>query len=207
MSRPDKGAVAPSAIPPHTESAQERARDPAEAASPVVEKRHFRSLPADVLACFDGRLETADPHGKIGFTASLITLDRQTRAVTALLGPGEIYAADPHTLVIALWSMSRANQNLSRDAEANVTARMKLDFVAGDCFYQLHLHVARSTPSSTHAASRLTLHLATLDEGEGQRVPYATLTSGIRYELADRARTIDAWQQQVRAMQAFAAGG
>jgi hypothetical protein len=188
------GAVTPpaSSLPLAPSQASQSSSIAADAlATHVSAKTAFERLDARLCGLFDGDLA-----GKMGFTASLVTLDTAQRAITALLGPGEIFAPDAGTVILALWPGSRANRNLGGSGRATLT------FVEEGCFYQLYLVLARSID-----ADGLIYHEMTLESGEGQTVPYATLTSGIRYDLADRDATLLQWQRQLSAMRALGRGG
>ncbi len=156
------------------------------AAPATASKVFFDLFDAEVMAAFDGRLDGGSGEG---FTASLVSCDAQGWPVTALLGPGEILAIDRHRLIVALWPASRANRHLAATRQAS------LDFVLATRFYQLRLRVERSDD-----INGLTLHRMVLVEGETQTVPYASLTTGIRYTLDREEETIARWREQVTLM-------
>jgi hypothetical protein len=64
-----------------------------------LEQTLFDEWPANVRALLDGS-SLAD---KMGFTASLLTVDANGHVRTSLLSLGELYAPDSRTLCIALW--------------------------------------------------------------------------------------------------------
>jgi len=141
------------------------------------------------------------------FTLSLLTTGTDGWPVTSLLGPGEVVVIDAVRVRIALWSSARANGNLAREERAT------LDFISEGCFFQLRLRSMRHAPLVLDAAAQagaatptLVCHELVLVEGEAQRVPYAELTSGIRYRLtgdaAARADTAGRWRAQQAALAA-----
>ena len=143
------------------------------------------------------------------FTLSLLTTGTDGWPVTSLLGPGEAFVIDAARVRIALWSSARANANLAREERAT------LDFIFDGCFYQLRLRAIGRAPlelaadvPSGGAGHTLVCHELVLVEGEAQRVPYAELTSGIRYRLtgdaAARRETAERWRMQQAALAAFA---
>jgi hypothetical protein len=149
----------------------------------------FDAWPAPLLAWFDGTA-LAD---KTGFTASLVTCHADGRIGTSLLGIGELYADDPHTLRFALWAQSRAALALASHPRAALT------FVLDAAFYQVQLEAA---PLSSDAArdAGLACFEGTLATGEVQQVTYARLERGIGFSLADDLRdaVLKRWETQVR---------
>lgn len=139
--------------------------------------------------------------GRDGFTLSLTTLDGEGWPRTALLGLAEVLAPDPDHLVLALWPTSRGNQCLVAQGRA------LLSFVFAGRFHQWRLVVRRSaTLAFADDGASLACHLVALDGGEAHSVPYATLTSGIRYTLRDAVVTGARWREQTRCMRRFAKG-
>jgi len=155
----------------------------------------------------DARDATHTPEPQ--FTLSLLTTGTDGWPVTSLLGPGEAFVIDAARVRIALWSSARANANLAREERAT------LDFIFDGCFYQLRLRAIGHAPLALDADTppagaghTLVCHELVLVEGEAQRVPYAELTSGIRYRLtgdaAARRETVARWRKQQDALAAFA---
>jgi hypothetical protein len=162
-----------------------------------LEQTMFDAWPAAVRSLFDGALLAS----KVGFTASLLTTDANNGHVrTSLLGVGELYAADSCTLCVALWPQSRAAGVLAQSGRAALT------FVCEDAFYQVQL-LFRPLASMQNDASGLAYFIGTIEAGEAQRVPYAHLTGGITFELAeeDKAAVLDRWQQQIEHLKQAAA--
>ncbi|WP_114809231.1 hypothetical protein [Paraburkholderia kururiensis] len=154
----------------------------------ALQQQTFDVWPDALRALFDG----TSLAGKAGFTASLVTPGEGGRARTALLGIGELYAPGPRTLCIALWPQSRAAQALVAQGAAALT------FVFDGAFYQTQfdfepMHIAGE------AAPPLACFKGTLAAGEVQRVNYARLTSGIRFELEDgmREAALHRWEEQI----------
>jgi hypothetical protein len=159
-----------------------------------VENRHatdggnFRTWPPELLAWFDGTSLVQ----KTGFTASIITLDVSGRIGTSLVGAGELYAPDPHSLCFALWGQSRAARALGANGRATVT------FVFDGTFYQVHLEI-HALPSREAEDAGLICFRGLITSGEAQRVHYAHLTSGITFTLDDRMQSdvLSRWQTQL----------
>ena len=91
-----------------------------------------QALFTDVRALLDGS-SLAD---KLGFTASLLTVDANGHVRTSLLSVGELYAPDSRTLCIALWPQARATRAIAQ------SGRAALSFVCDAEFYQVQLRVA-----------------------------------------------------------------
>ncbi|WP_347556055.1 hypothetical protein [Robbsia sp. KACC 23696] len=161
--------------------------------------------PMDAVAADGG--DGVEPDGP-QFTLSLLTTGTDGWPVTSLLGPGEVVVIDAVRVRIALWSSARANGNLAREERAT------LDFIFEGCFFQLRLRSMGHAPlvlskraRADATTSTLVCHELLLVEGEAQRVPYAELTSGIRYRLTGdataRADTAERWRAQQAALAAF----
>ncbi|MGI4855845.1 MAG: hypothetical protein ACRYHA_02755 [Janthinobacterium lividum] len=159
----------------------------------------LRWFDAGVDAGADAVLAPDD--ARAGFTLSLTTVDEAGWPRTALLGLAEVFAPDSDHLVLALWQGSRSNQCL------RAQGRAVLSFVFGDRFHQWRL-VMRRSQAQTDAGGDpgLMCYLMALDGGEAHSVPYATLTSGIRYVLAGEAATLVRWREQTQRMHRFAKG-
>ncbi|MGI4985229.1 MAG: hypothetical protein ACRYGL_18180 [Janthinobacterium lividum] len=152
---------------------------------------------------FDGAAHAsrAPDDARAGFTLSLTTIDEAGWPRTALLGLAEVFAPDSGHLVLALWQASRSNRCL------RAQGRALLSFVFENRFHQWRLVMRRS---ETHVDAGedpgLVCHLMALEGGEAHSVPYATLTSGIRYALVDEAATSTRWRVQTQRMRRFAKG-
>lgn len=161
------------------------------------------SLDDVLLRWFDGEAVTSGlpDKGRAGFTLSLTTVDEQGWPRTALLGLAEVFAPDSRHLVLALWQTSRSSHCL------RARGRAVLSFVFEGRFHQWRLLTRRSeAPALAADAGHPVCHLMRLDGGEAQGVPYATLTSGMRYALADEAATLARWREQMGRMRQFAKG-
>jgi hypothetical protein len=161
-----------------------------------LEQRVFDEWPDVVRALFDG----SSLASKVGFTASLLTVDASGHVRTSLVGVGELYAPDSRTLCIALWPQSRATRAIAQNGRA------ALSFVCDEAFYQVQLLV---TPLAGVAGddSGLVYLTASIDTAEAQSVRYARLTSGITFglEAEDKKRVLDRWEQQIEHLKQAAA--
>jgi len=152
-----------------------------------LEQNVFDEWPDGLRALFDGTSLAA----KIGFTASLVTVDPKGHVRTTLLGIGELYAPDSRTLCVALWPQARSARALADSRRAALT------FVFDDAFYQVQLGF-EPLGGAEGEGSGLLCFSGTIDTGELQRVRYARLTSGIAFELADNEEAVlERWTQQI----------
>jgi hypothetical protein len=171
--------------------------DPAvpDASDRALERHVFDEWPDAVRALLDG----SSLAGKLGFTASLLTVDASGHLRTSLLGVGEVVAPDSRTLCVALWPQSRAARVLAH------SGRAALSFVCEDAFYQVQLQFA-PLPALVDDDSGLARFIGSIDTGDAQRVPYARLTSGITFELEGEQKTVlDRWEQQIEHLKKAAA--
>ncbi|WP_144112058.1 hypothetical protein [Paraburkholderia sp. BCC1886] len=166
-----------------------------------LDQNVFDEWPAPVRALLDG----SSLAGKLGFTASLLTVDAEGRIRTSLLGVGELYAPDSRTLCIALWPNARAARAIAG------SGRAALSFVCEAAFYQVQLQVVPLADVEGDESGLIYLS-GSIDTGEAQSVPYARLTSGITFELEGEKgageAVLDRWERQIEHLkQAAAAGG
>ncbi|KND62177.1 hypothetical protein BVER_01973c [Candidatus Burkholderia verschuerenii] len=143
----------------------------------------FDEWPLELRTLFDGTLSAAPD----GFTASLHGVDDAGRVRTALLSAGELLAPGARTLCFALWPTSRTAHAIAERGRAT------LSFVADECFYQVQLSTRRVMMDGVPVAC----FVGTIESGEAQRVGYARLTSGIRFELVDEPDVLARWRDQI----------
>jgi hypothetical protein len=143
----------------------------------------FGEWPSALRTLFDGTLAAAPA----GFTASLHGVDGVGHIRTALLSAGELLAPDARTLCFALWPASRTATAISEQNRAT------LSFVAGEHFYQVQLVTRRVALDGVPLAC----FVGVIESGEAQRVGYARLTHGIRFELTDEDDVLARWRNQI----------
>ncbi|NVH75000.1 hypothetical protein FSB08_21280 [Paraburkholderia sp. JPY432] len=160
-----------------------------------LEQNVFDEWPANVRALFDGS-SLAD---KVGFTASLLSVDANGHVRTSLLSVGELYAPDSRTLCIALWPQARATGAIAQ------SGRAALSFVCDAAFYQVQLRIA-PLPGVAGDDSDLVYLLGSIDTAEAQSVRYARLTGGITFELqGEGSAVLERWEQQIEHLKRAAA--
>ncbi|MFM0645608.1 hypothetical protein PQR14_14875 [Paraburkholderia bryophila] len=161
-----------------------------------LEQTVFDEWPDAVRALFDG----SSLASKMGFTASLLSVDANGHIRSSLLGVGELYAPDSRTLRIALWPQARATRAITQ------SGRAALSFVCDEAFYQVQLRV-KPLASAAGDDSGLVYLIGSIDTAEAQSVRYARLTSGITFELAgERETVLDRWERQIEHLKQAAAG-
>lgn len=162
----------------------------------ALDTRSFAEWPTELVAYFDGTGLAA----KAGFTASLVVVDASAggHARTSLLSVGELCVPDARRLAFVLWRASRAARAL-REAAAKQCARAVLTFVHDAAFYQVPLDVDVLPDDGQADQGGLARFVASVQSIERQRVPYAQLTSGIAFELANdqRAEVLERWERQI----------
>lgn len=160
----------------------------------ALDQQIFDEWPAELRALFDGSALAS----KVGFTASLLTVDESGAHLrTSLLGIGELYAPDSRTLCVALWPQSRAAQAIARSGRAALT------FVFDEAFYQIQLALA---PLSADAEG-LACFAGSIESGEAHRVRYARLTTGITFDLEEGGDAVlERWTQQIEYLKKAAGG-
>ncbi|MGV2291019.1 pyridoxamine 5'-phosphate oxidase family protein [Trinickia sp. YCB016] len=170
----------------------------------ALEQSAFDEWPPELRALFDGTALAA----KVGFTASLVTIDANGHARTSLLSAGELYAPDSRTLCFALWPSSRSARALHERAQAALT------FVHDEAFYQVQFDVQPLTndedageDDKRDVPGSLACFAGSIDTGESQRVRYARLTSGITFDLEEgRDAVLDRWERQIEHLRQAASG-
>jgi hypothetical protein len=129
----------------------------------------------------------------VGTTFELITVDEQGWPHVALLSAGEILATGPSSLRLALWASSGTTANLTWAGRALLT------FVHDHAYYRVRMTVAQIEAPET-GSRPLAAFLATVVEVQVDEVPYATVTGGITFELADAAGTVKRWSDTLEAL-------
>ena len=142
-------------------------------------------LPAALRPLLDG----SDPERWEGFTVSLLSMTADGWPQVALLSVGELLWMDPRHLRLALWPNSTATANLSR------AGRATLALVHDNAAYYLRCRAQRLADlPADETGSRLAGFELTVADVLKDAVGYATLTSGITFQLTDRQRHVARWR-------------
>jgi hypothetical protein len=115
------------------------------------------------------------------------------QAHLALLSRGEVLAVADDVLRIALHADSRTSANLAR------TGLATLLLVEPDGVETVTVR-ARSLGGADVGGRALAVFEARVTERREHAVPYATVTSGIAYELADEDATVARWQATIEVL-------
>lgn len=153
-----------------------------------------QSLPSPdpaVLALLDG----SDLAAKIGLTIQLITVAPDGRPRVALLSVGEVVAVSPSQWRIALYAHSQSARNLASPGSKGVIC-----VVAGGA-HHVHEIVVRSVRAEPIRGLALSVLAVSVESTVRDRVDYATVTSGITYELmGPRSEVLERWTETIRAL-------
>jgi hypothetical protein len=152
-------------------------------------------LPETVRELLDG----TDLASREGLTFLLLTSDEAGWPQLALLSVGELLALDSRRLRAALWLHSGTTKNLSRHGRAT------LALVANGSGYYVRLTTRRGEDLNLGAEGRLALFELQVDDVQEDSADYATLTSGVTFQLKQPEQVVPRWQQTVAAMRAVGA--
>jgi hypothetical protein len=148
-------------------------------------------LPAELQSLFDGR----DLARKVGETFLLLTTDDDGWPHMAMLSVGELLLVNANELQAALWLHSTATKNLER------TGRGLLTVVADGAGYYIRLSARREDDLDVGSDGRLARFDLTVEDVQEDRVEYARLTSGVRFELPDPESVVSRWRHTLEALQ------
>ena len=144
-------------------------------------------LPAVLVEILDGeRLET-----KVGDAIHCITVSDDGWPYLALISVGELLATAPSKMGLALWSTSTTAKNLDR------AGRCALALVHAEIGYVIRCLTSPSGSIDQLDGPALSVFdLAVVDVLEDV-APYATVTSGVTYELHDTAAVMARWKRTI----------
>lgn len=147
-------------------------------------------LPAELQSLFDGR----DLARKVGETFLLLTTDDDGWPHMAMLSVGELVLVNDSELQAALWLHSTATKNLER------TGRGLLAVVADGAGYYVRLRAQRQGDVELGDEGRLARFILTVEDVQEDRVDYARLTSGVRFELPQVEEVVRRWEHTIEAL-------
>jgi hypothetical protein len=111
----------------------------------------------------------------------------------ALLSRGEVLAVADDRLRVALHAGSRTCANLAATGQATL-------LLADEQAVETIVLCARPLAPVTIAGRDLALFEARVTETRAHAVPYATVTSGIAFTLADEQATVTRWRATIEAL-------
>jgi hypothetical protein len=151
-----------------------------------------KQLPDPVRQQLDG----ADVAGREGLTFLLITTDEADWPHLAMLSVGEVLAVDDQTLRVGLWLHSTTTHNLE------ARGRAMLALVADGNGYYVRLSAERGADLDLGTEGRLAYFVLRVDDVLEDAADYATLTSGVTFQLKEPERVVPRWQHTVSALRA-----
>jgi hypothetical protein len=151
-------------------------------------------LPDDVRQLLDG----SDLAGREGLTFLLLTTDEANWPQVAMLSVGEIVSIDAETLHAGLWLHSSSSNNLTR------TGRATLVVVANGNGYYARLVSRRGPDLDLGVEGRLAYFVLSIEDVQEDSTEYATLTSGITFQLKYSEQVVARWQHTIDALRAAA---
>jgi hypothetical protein len=147
-------------------------------------------LPAGVRELLDGSaLERAT-----GPTVLLLTVDDTGWPRVAMLSAGEVLAAGPREVRVALWPDSRTTANLA------ATGRATLALVHAGAGWYLRCAAGGRADLAAGGGRSLAAFVLTVEETLEDVVPYAELVSGVAFRLTEPDRVLPVWREVVRAL-------
>ena len=131
----------------------------------------------------------------IGLDMLLLTTTDDGWPHLAMLSVGELLAVGRTSLRAALWPSSTATRNLTASGQATIA------LIHEGVAYYVRCRARRGgdldVPSSQDGLAYFALEIADILEDV---VPYAELTSGITFRLADAAESLPRWHERVEAL-------
>lgn len=143
----------------------------------------------DLLALLDG----ANLDSKVGETFLLLTVSDNGWPHLAMLSVGEVLSIRPDEIRMALWRGTTTGNNLRR------TSQGTLALVYGGAGHYIEIEVAETADLRVGAKS-LDYFSCRVRTVLSDAVGYATLTSGIRFELPRSENIVSRWERTVAAM-------
>ena len=154
-----------------------------------------RSIGTNLPVALSGLLDGSDLASKEGVTALLLTMTDDGWPHLAMLSVGELVAVGPGSMRAALWPTSTATRNLTTTEQATIALVHK-----GVAYYvrcRSHRGDDLDVPSSDAGLAYFALEIADILEDV---VPYAELTGGITFRLADTEQSLPRWRERVEAL-------
>ena len=150
-------------------------------------------LPATLRRLLDGE----ELSGKEGAALLLLTVTEAGWPHVALLSVGELLAVDSDRLRAALWPASTATRNLTARQQATIAV------VHESVAYYVRCRARRGADlalaSSDDGLAFFELELEDILEDV---VPYASLTSGVTFQLEDPQQGLARWEERIAALRA-----
>ncbi len=147
-------------------------------------------LPPEIMSVADG----TDLESRVGSTFTLVTAGIDEWPHVALLSVGEVLATDDATIRVALWPGSTTTANLS------AIRRCTLMFVERGVWY-VRLATERGPNIVDEGVDRAYFEFR-VEDVLHDAVTYATISSGIRFDLPDRDLVVARWRRVIDLLRA-----
>jgi hypothetical protein len=144
-------------------------------------------------------LDGSDLARWVGETILLLTSTPDGWPHVAMLSVGEVLLLDAQRLSLALWPGSTATANLTQSGRAT------LALVHNQAGYYVRVSSQRQDDLAVPETSGYASFSLQVVDVQEDVAPYATLTSGVTYELKDAASTVARWERTVAALRDRAA--
>jgi len=151
-----------------------------------------KELSPELMALLDG----TDLDSKVGETVLLLTVSESGWPHVAMLSVGELLATCPDEVRMALWKGTTTGNNLRR------TSQGTLALVYGGAGHYIELEVT-GTAGLQVGTKTLDYFSCVVTKVLADVVGYATLTTGIRFELPRKEDVVSRWERTVAAMRAL----
>jgi hypothetical protein len=129
----------------------------------------------------------------VGVTVLLLTTSTEDWPQVAMLSVGEVLAVDRRRLRLALWPGSGSTGNLARRGQAT------LMLVVGPDTYYVRVRSRRMPDLALSSGARACFETE-VEEVLVDVVGYATVTSGISFQLNEPDRVLPAWREALAAL-------
>lgn len=140
------------------------------------------------------QLDGSDLELAAGLTVLLLTVDETGWPRVSMLSAGEVLAVGPTEIGVALWPDSTSAANLAR------TGRATLTLVHAGSGWHVRCAALREADLRLPGDRRLAAFVLSVQEVLEDVVPYAELTTGIQFELAEPEPTLAAWRAVIDAL-------
>jgi hypothetical protein len=155
-----------------------------------VSRSAGEELPPAIRRLLDG----AELERAVGRTVLLLTVDETGWPRVAMLSAGEVVATGPREIRLALWPDGTSAANLTRTGHAT------LALVHSGAGWYARCGARRQLDLELPDGRRLAAFALAVEEVREDAVPYAELTGGVEFRLAEPERTLAAWRAVVDAL-------
>jgi hypothetical protein len=151
------------------------------------QEQQIDSLPHEIIHYLDGKDLLAKTQA-----LRISTVDAQGWPHAALLSAGDMLAMPPTRLRFAVFGPSTTAANLHRDQRVTVTFSRD----GGMCELRLMCRRLADAPSFPSLA----LFEGVLVAARFHKAPYASVSSGITFDIHEKDAVLARWQQQIEAL-------